>query len=134
MSTRQPKRGEVFDFRFDPQVGSELAGQHPAVVISADGLNERSRTLIVVPLTTHKPEKRPLQVKTGLEVLLSWHKEQKEFPEKRSRAVCTQITTMDKQRLVDLIPVTTLPEGEVQKILAGIDRALGRAPLLSLSV
>jgi mRNA interferase MazF len=48
-----PHRGEVWLVDLGEPVGSEQAGRRPAVVVSADGLNEsRAGVVIVVPCTT----------------------------------------------------------------------------------
>jgi len=45
-----PRRGEVWWLRLDPTEGSEIAKTRPCVVLTADVLNERRRTVVVVPL------------------------------------------------------------------------------------
>ncbi len=48
-----PRRGEVWLVDFGDPVGREQAGRRPAVVVSADPLNEsRAGVVIVVPTTT----------------------------------------------------------------------------------
>jgi mRNA interferase MazF len=50
-----PSRGEVWLIDFGESVGREQAGKRPAVVVSADPLNEsRAGVMIVVPCTTTK--------------------------------------------------------------------------------
>ena len=47
------RRGEIWLVDFGDPVGTEQAGQRPAVVVSADRLNEsRAGVIIVVPCTT----------------------------------------------------------------------------------
>ncbi|HUZ19800.1 MAG TPA: type II toxin-antitoxin system PemK/MazF family toxin [Acidimicrobiales bacterium] len=47
------RRGEIWLVDFGEPVGSERAGRRPAVVVSADALNEsRAGVVIVVPCTT----------------------------------------------------------------------------------
>jgi mRNA interferase MazF len=47
------RRGEIWLVDFGEPVGSEQAGRHPAVVVSADPLNEsRAGVVMVVPCTT----------------------------------------------------------------------------------
>ncbi|MBX9582501.1 MAG: type II toxin-antitoxin system PemK/MazF family toxin [Gemmataceae bacterium] len=43
-------RGRVWDVQFDPQVGSEMASRHPAVVVSSDAVGVLPLR-IVVPIT-----------------------------------------------------------------------------------
>lgn len=48
-----PRRGEVWLVEFGDPVGREQSGRRPAVVVSADPLNEsRAGVVIVVPTTT----------------------------------------------------------------------------------
>jgi mRNA interferase MazF len=49
-----PRRGDVYDARFDPVEGSEQAGRRPVVVVSRDSMNEVLDRVIVVPCTTHR--------------------------------------------------------------------------------
>ena len=46
-----PNRGDVVWLAFDPQAGHEQAGVQPAVVLSPQAYNERSRLIVVVPVT-----------------------------------------------------------------------------------
>lgn len=52
------KRGDVYLTRFEPSEGSEQAGIRPAVIVSRDVMNEGLSTVVVVPFTSHKPERR----------------------------------------------------------------------------
>jgi len=48
-----PRRGEVWLVDFGDPVGREQAGRRPAVIVSADSLNEsRAGVVLVVPITT----------------------------------------------------------------------------------
>ena len=50
----RPKRGEVWNVRFDPAVGAEIQKLRPAVVISMDSVG-RLLLKIVVPITDWNP-------------------------------------------------------------------------------
>ena len=50
----RPKRGEVWNVRFDPAVGAEIQKIRPAVVLSMDSVG-RLPLKIVVPITDWKP-------------------------------------------------------------------------------
>ena len=51
----RPRRGEVWLVDFGDPVGREQSGRRPAVVVSADALNEsRAGVVIVVPCTTSR--------------------------------------------------------------------------------
>ena len=48
-----PRRGEVWLVDFGEPAGREQSGRRPAVVVSADSLNEsRAGVVVVVPITT----------------------------------------------------------------------------------
>ncbi|NUN03966.1 MAG: type II toxin-antitoxin system PemK/MazF family toxin [Bryobacteraceae bacterium] len=49
----RPKRGEVWNIRFDPAVGAEIQKVRPAVVLSMDSVG-RLPLKIVVPVTDWK--------------------------------------------------------------------------------
>ena len=46
-----PERGDIWWIALDPTLGSEIRKTRPCVVISVKVLNERRRTVIVVPLS-----------------------------------------------------------------------------------
>ena len=51
-NTREPKAGEVWYVKFDPQVGREQGGIRPALVISNDYFNRVPNGLhFIVPIT-----------------------------------------------------------------------------------
>ena len=52
-----PDRGEVVRVRLDPVVGSEQAGERPALVISPDLINERSPVILIAAITSQKTER-----------------------------------------------------------------------------
>lgn len=56
MARRQVTRGDVFVVDLDPTVGSEIQKRRPCLVVSPDELNEHLRTVIVVPLSSHRGE------------------------------------------------------------------------------
>lgn len=47
-----PERGDIWWVALDPTLGSEIRKTRPCVVVSVQVLNERRRTVIVVPLST----------------------------------------------------------------------------------
>lgn len=61
------RRGEVWLVDFGDAVGREQAGLRPALVVSADGLNEgRAGVVIVAPLTTrHRALPSHVEVEPG---------------------------------------------------------------------
>ena len=49
-------RGEVYWVELDPVVGSEMSKTRPCVVLSANEVNTRRKTVVVVPLTSTSNE------------------------------------------------------------------------------
>lgn len=49
-----PDRGDLVWLTFDPQVGREQAGRHPALVVSPRLYNERSGLALVCPITSRR--------------------------------------------------------------------------------
>lgn len=82
----QVRRGEVWWVDLDPTRGSEIRKTRPAVVMTADALNQARRTVVVVPLSTGPKPRPPIVV---------------EAPSAGagSMAVCDQIRAVDKSRL-----------------------------------
>ncbi len=57
-----PRRGEVWWVRLDPTVGSEIGKRRPCLVITTNVLNDRRRTIVVVPLSSSARAGSPLNV------------------------------------------------------------------------
>ena len=57
-----PRRGEVWWARLDPTLGSEIKKTRPCIILTNDVLNQRRRTVVVVPLTTSSQANPPLLV------------------------------------------------------------------------
>ena len=53
----EPQRGEIWRAKFIHRAGTELLGEHPCLIVSANEYNEGCDRLTVVPLTTYKPGK-----------------------------------------------------------------------------
>lgn len=87
-----PSRGEVVRVRLDPVVGSEQAGERPALVISPDLINERSPVILIAAITSQKTERiYPFEAlldppEGGLAV--------------RSKVMLMHIRSVDKERLI----------------------------------
>lgn len=81
-----PRRGEVWWVRLDPATGSEIAKTRPCVILSSNILNQRRRTIVVVPLSTSPDASPPIlvPVKCG---------------GRQAVAVTDQIRAVAKQRL-----------------------------------
>lgn len=57
-----PRRGEVWWVRLEPTLGSEIGKTRPCLVLSANILNERRRTVVVVPLSSSPRPSPPILV------------------------------------------------------------------------
>ncbi len=88
MSTR---RGEVWQVDFGEPVGREQSGRRPAVVVSADALNEsRAGVVVVVPITTtYRGLPSHVEIDSGTSGL-----------DEVSYAKCEDVKSVSEQRLV----------------------------------
>src|SRR3979409_1304351 len=92
------KRGEVYWADLVPRSGSEQQGRRPIIVISHDAFNRTAgwRSVIVIPLSTS-----PAQAGRGPSAVA--------LPQgtgglsKESVALCHQVTTLDRAKLVEHI-------------------------------
>lgn len=57
-----PQRGEIWWVRLDPAFGSEIAKTRPCLILSNNTVNERRRTVVVVPLSSSPRASPPLLV------------------------------------------------------------------------
>jgi mRNA interferase MazF len=57
-----PHRGEIWWVRLDPALGSEIRKTRPCLVMSTDIVNERRRTVIVLPLSSSPVPSPPLLI------------------------------------------------------------------------
>jgi mRNA interferase MazF len=55
-------RGEIWWVDLNPTRGSEISKQRPCVVFSVDPINQRRKTVVVVPLSTSPTVRPPLTV------------------------------------------------------------------------
>ena len=92
------KRGDVFWADIVPRSGSEQTGRRPVVVVSHDGFNrvEAWRSIIVVPLSTSAAQRR--RGPTAIVLTRGTGGLRKE-----SVALCHQVTTLDRTKLVEHI-------------------------------
>ena len=85
-----PRRGEIWWANLDPGVGSEVSKTRPCLVIGNSVLNERRRTVVVVPLSSSPRAAPPVTVSvtcSGLPAV----------------AAIDQVRAVAKERLVSLI-------------------------------
>ena len=55
-------RGDVWWVDLEPTRGSEINKRRPCVIVSADPLNQRRRTVVVIPLSTSPVAHPPLTI------------------------------------------------------------------------
>lgn len=80
-------RGDVYWVDLNPTKGSEINKKRPCVIVSATPINRARNTVIVVPLSTAARVRPPIIIHV-------------ECLGKKVAAVCDQIRTVDKSRLV----------------------------------
>lgn len=109
------RRGDVVRVRLDPVVGSEQAGERPALVISPDIMIEHSPVVTIAAITSRK---------TGrvypFEALI-------EPPEggldRRSKVMLGQLRTIDKSRILG--SYSALSEQAMKKVDEALAIAVG---------
>ncbi|MDL2719121.1 MAG: type II toxin-antitoxin system PemK/MazF family toxin [Acidobacteriota bacterium] len=111
------KRGDVFWADLEPRSGSEQRGRRPVIVVSNDGFNQTPgwRSVIVVPATTS--ERQGARGPTA--VLLP---KGAGGMKKESVALCHQVTTLDRGKLVE--KVGSLTSEQLSLIVHGLKAAL----------
>ena len=83
-------RGDVYWVNLDPTKGSEINKKRPCVIVSATPINRARNTVVVVPLSTSARVRPPIVIHV-------------DCLGKQVAAVCDQIRTVDKSRLVNLV-------------------------------
>ncbi len=113
----QMRRGDVYWANLSPRSGSEQQGRRPVIVVSHNGFNsvQNWRSIIVVPISTSGT-----QAKRGL-TAVSLTKGAGGLPSE-SVALCHQITTLDRAKLVQQLG--TLNPAEIAQVESGIKYAL----------
>ncbi len=89
-------RWNIFLANLDPIVGSEQGKTRPVLVISEEEINQILPVVNVLPLTSAKPGKKMYPNQVFLSAVIT------SLP-KNSIALCYQIRTLDKQRLLKKI-------------------------------
>lgn len=92
-----PDRGEIWWIALDPALGSEIRKTRPCVVVSVKVLNERRRTVIVVPLSSSPKASPPILIPISC-------------GGQPAVAVSDQIRAVAKERLRSRLGVATLEE------------------------
>jgi mRNA interferase MazF len=111
------RRGEVWWADLAPRTGSEQQGRRPVVIVSSDAFNVVTtwRSVMVVPLTTSERQLRvgptAVAIPAGAARLPA-----------ASVALCHQITTLDRKKLVEAVGV--LPNDLLRDVERGVAAAL----------
>lgn len=113
-------RGEIYVAELAPRSGSEQQGRRPVIVVSHDGFNQVSgwRSVIVVPISTSAAQARRGPTVVALPAGAGGLK-------KDSIAICHQVTTIDRAKLVQRIGALDAP------VLVHVDGGLRAALQLS---
>ena len=59
---KNPQRGDVYWVNLDSTIGAEIKKTRPCAVLSLSALNERRRTVVVVPLSSGGTPRPPLVI------------------------------------------------------------------------
>ncbi len=90
------ERWSVWLAGLDPTVGSEQGKTRPVLVLSRSALNEKLPVVNVIPITSRKPDRRIYPNEASLDAGIA------NLPNE-SIALCFQIRTLDKRRLIKRI-------------------------------
>ena len=107
------KRGDVFVAELHPRSGSEQRGRRPVIVVSRDSFNQAPgwQSVIVVPCSTSPNQRRRTSTAAFLPAGAGGL-------ESDSVALCHQITTLDRSKLI--LHLGTLPPAEMTAVERGI--------------
>jgi len=92
-----PERGDIWWVALDSTLGSEIRKTRPCIVVSVKALNERRRTVIVVPLSSSPKASPPILIPVSCEG-------------RPAVAVSDQIRAVAKGRLRSQLGVVTTEE------------------------
>ena len=92
-----PERGDIWWVALDPTLGSEIRKTRPCVVISVKVLNERRKTVIIVPLSSSPKASPPILIPISCDG-------------RPTVAVSDQIRAVAKERLRSRLGVVTTEE------------------------
>ena len=104
-----PRRGEIWWARLDPTTGSAIGKTRPCLILSTNLVNERRRTVVVIPLSTSPQPSPPLLVPlacSGRQVV----------------AVIDQVRAIAKERLRQRLAECSQPD--LEAVEAGVRRIL----------
>ena len=105
------QRGQVYWVVLDPVRGSEISKTRPCVILSANEINRRRNTVVIVPLTsTFEPVRFPLVIAIDSAGI-------------GSKARSEQVRSIDKSRLVGLIG--QISDSDLNDLTNGVAKVLG---------
>ncbi len=104
-----PRRGEIWWVRLNPTLGSEISKTRPCLILSTNVVNERRRTVVVVPLSTSPTPSPPLLVPV-------------ECAGRTVVAVTDQIRAIAKERLLEHLGEISV--SDLEAVEAGVRRIL----------
>lgn len=110
-------RGELYWAHLTPRSGSEQSGRRPVLIVSHDGFNTVPgwRSIIVIPLSTSEKQAKRGPTAIPLPKGTAGLKH-------GSIALCHQITTLDRMKLVERIG--SLPKELLKSVEEGMKAAL----------
>lgn len=103
-------RGEIWWVDLNPTRGSEISKKRPCVVLSVDPINQRRKTVVVVPLSTSPIVRPPLTVAIMCEG-------------RSAVAVIDQVRATAKERFANRIGMITA--AEMENLEDGLREILG---------
>jgi mRNA interferase MazF len=109
MQTSQILRGDVWLVNLDPAIGSEVQKTRPAVIVSNNSANSHLSRVTVVPVTSNTEKVFASEARVVV-------------AGKKGKAMCDQIRTLDKSRLVKRLDF--LSPDEVRALDVSLCKAL----------
>lgn len=107
------RQGEIYRVNLEPVVGSEQQGSaRPCLILSLGAFNAKLRTIGVVPLSSSPRPLPPLIVSVPSAGLPT------------STALCGQLRTIDKRRLVGA-PMGKLSQGDLEQVEKSVRQYFG---------
>jgi mRNA interferase MazF len=104
-----PQRGEIWWVRLDQTIGSEIRKTRPCLVVSTNVINERRRTVVVIPLSSSPKPSPPLLIPLMC-------------AGRAAVAIIDQIRAISKERLDRIIG--SVSNQEIEAVENGLRRVL----------
>ncbi|MBC5822979.1 MAG: type II toxin-antitoxin system PemK/MazF family toxin [Candidatus Eremiobacteraeota bacterium] len=98
--------GDVWLASYKPTMGSEISKPRPMVIVSPDEMNDRVKTVVVVPLSRHAAD-APWRANVM-------------FGNRAGRALCDQIRSVSSGRLIR--PLGNVDDSTLRSILATLQQ------------